>query len=215
MPKYKVTKCELLKDVNKRNYLKLELLNTHLMWEPTIALRVHDPNVISRILNATHDLQEELPENMSYIYGKWINYSFGFPFYKKHTTAHPAWKGRPEIKIGDLVCDVFGNPVEYKTIMVFCMCTSESCTSYVRGYSPEEIARRLFNSYCIPAAKKEDYIVSANGRQHTLTKVTQDTAMECANAIFNLTDNDVVLSKVIAKLTSNSHTANDTACAIV
>lgn len=38
MAKYKVIKCELLKDVNECNYLKLELLNTHLMWEPTIAV---------------------------------------------------------------------------------------------------------------------------------------------------------------------------------
>lgn len=46
-------------------------------------------------------------------------------------------------------------------------------------------------------------------------KVTQDTAMECANAISNLTDNNVVLSKVIYKLTSNSHTADNTGCTIV
>lgn len=152
---------------------------------------------------------------MSYIYGKWINYSFDFPFYKKHTTAHPAWRGRPAIKVGDLVCDTLGNPVEYRSIMVFCMYTDESCTSYIRGYSPEEIARKLFSRFCVPAAKKEDYIVSANGKQHTLTKVTQDTAMECANAISNLTDNNVVLSKVIYKLTSNSHTADNTGCTIV
>lgn len=50
MAKYKVIKCELLKDRNEFNYLKLELLNTHLMWEPTIALLIHDPNVISRII---------------------------------------------------------------------------------------------------------------------------------------------------------------------
>lgn len=93
--------------------------------------------------------------------------------------------------------------------------TDESCTSYVRGYSPEEVARKLLNRYCVPANKKEDYIVSVNGKQHTLTKVTQDTAMECANAISNLTDNNVVLSKVIYKLTSNSHTADNTGCTIV
>lgn len=215
MAKYKVIKCELLKDRNEFDYLKLELLNTHLMWEPTIALLIHDPNVISRIIDATWNLQKELPENMSYIYGKWIDYSFGFPFYKKHTTAHPAWRGRPAIKVGDLVCDALGNPVEYKTIMIFCMYTDESCTSYVRGYSPEEVARKLLNRYCVPANKKEDYIVSVNGKQHTLTKVTQDTAMECANAISNLTDNNVVLSKVIYKLTSNSHTADNTGCTIV
>lgn len=215
MAKYKVIKCELLKDRNEFNYLKLELLNTHLMWEPTIALLIHDPNVISRIIDITHDFQGELPENMSYIYGKWVDYSFGFPFYKKHTTAHPAWRGRPEIKVGDLVCDALGNPVEYRSIMVFCMYTDESCTSYVRGYSPEEIARKLFSRFCVPAAKKEDYIVSANGKQHTLTKVTQDTAMECANAISNLTDNDVVLSKVITKLTPKSDTANTIECIAV
>ena len=185
------------------------------MWEPTIALLIHDPNVISRIIDTTCNLQKELPENMSYIYGKWVDYSFGFPFYKKHTTAHPAWRGRPEIKVGDLVCDALGNPVEYRSIMVFCMYTDESCTSYIRGYSPEEIARKLLNRYCVPANKKEDYIVSANGKQHTLTKVTQDTAMECANAISNLTDNDVVLSKVITKLTPKSDTANTIECIAV
>lgn len=95
------------------------------------------------------------------------------------------------------------------------MYTDESCTSYIRGYSPEEIARKLFSRFCVPAAKKEDYIVSANGKQHTLTKVTQDTAMECADAIFNLTDNNVVLSKVVAKFTFNSHTANTIECTAV
>lgn len=208
MPKYKVIKCELLKDVNKQDYLRAELLNVHCAWEPTVTLLIHDPNVISRIIDITHDFQEELPENMNYIYGKWVNYSFGFPFYKKHTSAHRAWRDRPAIKVGDLVCDEFGNPFEYNSLMVFCLCTSESCTSYIRGFSPEEIARKLFNRFCVPAAKKEDYIVSANSKQYTLTKVTQDTAMECANAISNLTDNDVVLSKVITKLTPKSDTAN-------
>ena len=59
MAKYKVIKCELLKDRNEFNYLKLELLNTHLMWEPTIALLIHDPNVISRIIDATSDFQKK------------------------------------------------------------------------------------------------------------------------------------------------------------
>ena len=39
--------------------------------------------------------------------------------------------------------------------------------------------------------------------------------MECANAISNLTDNDVVLSKVITKLTPKSDTANTIECTAV
>lgn len=39
--------------------------------------------------------------------------------------------------------------------------------------------------------------------------------MECADAIFNLTDNNVVLSKVVAEFTPKSDTANTIECVAV
>lgn len=48
-----------------------------------------------------------------------------------------------------------------------------------------------------------------------LLKHYQYGKVQSNNAISNLTDNNVVLSKVIYKLTSNSHTADNTGCTIV
>jgi hypothetical protein len=208
MAKYKVIKCELLKDVNKFNYLKLELLNTHCTWEPTIAMCIHDHNIIERILIATHKLRDELPENMCYVYGKWVDYSFGFPFYKKHTKAHPACGDRPPINVGDLVC-VGGKPVEYRSLQVFCL-TDEN-GFYLRCNNPAEVANKLFNRYCIPANNRADYIISSNNRQSMIENITERDAIKCAEAMNELAGWNITLSKVIYKI-GNSPVVSDSPC---
>ena len=212
MAKYEITKIEEKYDKCNYPYLKVDLLNTYCVWEGTITVVIHDQAIVQRIMQATDCLTKELPDDMKYVYGQWTIHEFDRPFYKKHTSAHPAVNGRPAINVGDLVC-VDGVPVEYRSLSVFCL--QDGNGTYLRGWSPAEIAYKAFRKYCVYANERANYAISAGNRHCIIEDITRDNAMKCAEAIHDLTNNEVVLSKVIYKLKTSAKDAMSTGCSVI
>lgn len=171
MAQYRYVSAEILKvPEGKQNagkeFLRAKIRNVKSLYEQPQTFMCFQEEVVAALKQyidinhgGTSQQATAIPAEFN-VTGCWCDYIPATPFYKRHLSNHPAVppnpqnpKGRPNIKIGDLVRDNdgWGNPIVYKALRVFCQyyIDDDGTKVWLRGCSPEEAGQQAFAAFCV------------------------------------------------------------------
>lgn len=142
-------------------YVYSQLINLDCPWEGTQVYTSFQANVVALfepLLSIQHgglaQADQPIPEMFQTIEGCYVSWKSPQPFYKRHLSPHPAnpAKGTPAIQAGEIVKQG-GVPVIFTELVVFCQYYYDSRgeKQWMKGCTPEDVGRRAFQNYCIPA----------------------------------------------------------------
>lgn len=170
MARYKIIEPQIkVVEQGKQNagtkYLLAKLQNALCLWEePQTFTCFIQPivNLFTPLLSIQHggtaQADQPIPEELQMVTGCWIDWCPPQKFYKQHLSSHPArpatatQPAREAIQAGSLVMKG-GKPILYTTLRIFCQYHMDEFgeKQWIRGGSPEEVGRRAFSAYCVPA----------------------------------------------------------------
>lgn len=172
-----------------KKYLYASLQNANCVWEAPQTFTSFNENVVNayeQLLpldkGGKAQVAQELPEELQYVTGCWIDWKPAQRFYKRHLSNHPAVppsptnpRGREAIMAGSLVMKA-GTPIVYDTLRIFCLYYVDEFgeKTFLRGEGPEEVGQRAFMAYCEPIA--EDHTP-----QDVINGASQPTPQQPAN----------------------------------
>ena len=171
MAQYRYVSAEILKvPEGKQNagkeFLRAKIRNVKSLYEQPQTFMCFQEEVVAALKQyidinhgGTSQQATAIPAEFN-VTGCWYDYIPATPFYKRHLSNRPAVppnpqnpKGRPNIKIGDLVRDNdgWGNPIVYKALRVFCQyyIDDDGTKVWLRGCSPEEAGQQAFAAFCV------------------------------------------------------------------
>ena len=149
-----------------KEFIRAKIKNVKAFYEEAQTFMCFQDDIVAALkpyisINKNGTAQEDKPIPAEFnVTGCWCDFIPGFPFYKKHLSHHAAVvanpqapKGKPEIKIGDLVKDDdgWGNPILFTKLRVFCQyyIDDDGSKVWLKGCAPDEMGQQAFAAYCV------------------------------------------------------------------